>query len=99
MAYRSPGTGADAAPPGDPSQHVVDLIIGWRGQGPALKDRMSARFRESITLADDDHHEFVPRLDERPGALVLEPSREEVDVDAGGGEAREDVLAVAAVQG
>jgi hypothetical protein len=60
---------------------------------------MSARLREGIALADDDRHELVPRLDELPGALVLEPSREEVDVDTGGGEARKDVLTVAAVQG
>src|SRR5215470_15101461 len=59
----------------------------------------SARLREPGALRRDHPQEVLPGFDERLGSLVLEPSGEGVDVDAGLRERRQHLLAVAAVDG
>ena len=54
--------------------------------------------RIAALLEFDAGHQVVPRLDERRGALVLQPRRQRVDVDARLGEAGQNRLAVAAIR-
>src|SRR5206468_8154175 len=58
-----------------------------------------AGLREHGALRGDHRQKILPGFDERLGSLVLEPSREGVDVDAGLREPRQHLFAVAAVGG
>ena len=59
----------------------------------------SAGILERFALGGDARQQLGPGLDERPGPFVLELSGQGIDVDAGGGELGQDLLAVAAVRG
>ncbi len=47
----------------------------------------------------DDFHEFVPGLNERFRAFVLQPGGECIDIDTGIGKPGQNLFAVAAVRG
>jgi len=55
--------------------------------------------RQGGALGGDHFHEFVPGVDERLRAFILELAGEEVHVDAGPGEPGQNFLAVATVGG
>ena len=65
-------------------------------------DRVASRstsdgLLQRSALVGDHGHQIVPGLDERLRTLVLELGRQSVDIDAGLGELRQDLLAVTAV--
>jgi hypothetical protein len=64
----------------------------------AMSPPFSGR-RQGARLAADVLDQLVPGRDECVGALLLEARGERVDVDAGRGEAGDDLLDVAAVRG